>query len=191
MSKSTKKFAVTFLLIGVSLGISAQTEMRELPDTGKLLFDSKPANLLNSNFNSLKNSFPARLTVSHDDIYISINDSIKQDSLKILYGQAVNSDLPFVRSAYFTDKSPLFTETDKRQEIKSGVSLPFFLTQEKLHSLSFVQLKIVGNKLQCVTVSAPLHGGNGIGILTKEERMKKRAKERKKAYVYNHLANPE
>jgi hypothetical protein len=181
-----KKNVVIFILIVSSITVSAQTEIQKLPDTSKFLFGLKPTTTINSNFNLLQNPFPSRLTVNHANIYHEIKDTIQQDSLSVLHAQKINPDLLFVRSAYFTDKSSLFVETDKRQEIKSGIPIPFFLDAEKLHSLSFVRLRIVGNGWTWVTVSAQLKGPNGIGITikTKEERIKARAEKRKKAYIY-------
>ncbi|MDR2292844.1 MAG: hypothetical protein LBE11_05145 [Prevotellaceae bacterium] len=183
-----KKNVVIFVLFVNLTAISAQTEIQKLPDTSTFLFNLKQAIPIDNNFHSSKNLFPAKLTVNHNDLYFSIKDTVKQDSLSILHAQKINPNLLFVRSAWFTGKSPLFVETGKRQEIKSGISIPFALTAEKLHSLSFTQLRIVGNTWNWVTVNAQLKGVNGIGvdisIKTKEERMKARAEKRKKAYTY-------
>ncbi|MDR1552185.1 MAG: hypothetical protein LBS69_01820 [Prevotellaceae bacterium] len=182
------KIVITFILIAYAITVSAQTEIQPLPDTSKFLFDAKPTLPINNNFNSLKNPFPAKLTINHNDIFLSIKDTVKQDSLSVLHKQKTNPDLLFVRSAYFTGKSPLFVEINKRHEIKSGVAIPFFISSEKLHSLSYVRLRFVGNSWQWKAVSAQLDGaggiGIGIGISSKEERMKKIAEKRKKAYVY-------
>ncbi|MDR0754611.1 MAG: hypothetical protein LBF04_04400 [Prevotellaceae bacterium] len=178
-----KKIIVIFVLVVNSTAISAQTEIQKLPDTSKFLFDLKPITPIDNNFHVPKNLFPAKLTANHDDLYLSIKE---QDSLNMSHEQKINPDLVFVRSAWFTGKSPLFVETGKRQEIKSGISIPFKLTAEKLHSLSFARLQFDNKNWNWVTVNAQLKGPNGIGIRikTKEERMKKRAEKRKKAYQY-------
>jgi hypothetical protein len=169
------KIVAACILITVSTTVSAQIENQKvsLPDTSSFLFDLKPASPLNNNlnFNTLINPFPTKLAIEHKDFYITANDPAEQDSLG---EQKVNPDLLFVRSAYFTGKSPL--EFKKR-------SFDSFTDSEWGEMLS-LQISKAYNEKYGNKSKMPLKASIGIGIPTKEERMKARAEKRKRAYIY-------
>ncbi|MDR1348526.1 MAG: hypothetical protein LBJ63_08910 [Prevotellaceae bacterium] len=172
------KIVIIFILISSSIAVSAQTEIQTLPDTSKLLLDIKPTLPINTNFNSLKNPFPAKLAIDHNDIFLSIKDTIQQDSLTVLREQKINPDLLFVRSAYFTGKSPLFVEQKKR-------SFDSLSDSEYGRILSVQILKAYNAKYGNSKKSLNTGISIGLGLLDpKKEKLRKAAEKRKKAYVY-------
>ncbi|MDR3226790.1 MAG: hypothetical protein LBT56_03870 [Prevotellaceae bacterium] len=196
-----KKNVVIFTLILISIKISAQTETQQisLPDTSKFMFDVKPPSPVNINFNIHKNPFPTTLTIQHEDLYLSTNDSAKQE---VLDEQNINPNLLFVRSVYFTGESPLFSgigkNKDFKNEVKTGVPIPFKINQDFRPLVeSRYQFNMFTHKWETVIIPRSLKIGKftiggmaggigvgiGIGIPTKEERMKRRA-EKRKTYVY-------
>ncbi|MDR2651405.1 MAG: hypothetical protein LBC68_03700 [Prevotellaceae bacterium] len=185
------KIVIIFILIACSITISAQTETETLPDTSKFLFDIKPATPINTNFNSLRNPFPTKLTINHNDVFLSLKDTIRQDSLNVLHEQKVNSDLLFVRSAYFSPDSKLFqlqkqdfgsfTDAELAEQLSSQIAK----TYSEKYGLSEKPIKVPVLRFRIGGVSFGISFvGIGIGFLSKEEYMKARAEKRKKAYVY-------
>ncbi|MDR3287422.1 MAG: hypothetical protein LBT27_08260 [Prevotellaceae bacterium] len=196
-----KKNVVIFMLIVISGKIAAQTETPQLslPDTSKFMLDVKPQSPVNINFNIHKNPFPTTLTIQHEDLYSSKNDSTKQE---LLNEQNINPNLLFVRSVYFSGESPLFSGTGKNKDFKNGVKavvpLPFEIKQDFRPLVdSRYQFNMFTHKWETVIIPRSLKIGKftiggmaggigvstGIGISTKEERLKRRA-EKRKTYVY-------
>ncbi|MDR1199308.1 MAG: hypothetical protein LBK94_09935 [Prevotellaceae bacterium] len=174
------KTVAIFILIAVSSKISAQTESLKLPlpDTSKFLFDIKSTFPINTNFNSLNNAYPSKLAIEYGDFYVTANESVRQDSLNIPEEQKINVNLLFVRSAYFTGKSPLFVEQKKR-------SFDYLSDSEYGRILSVQILKAYnakyGNSKKSLNTGISIR----LGLLDpKKEKLRKAAEKRKRAYVY-------
>ncbi|MDR1984704.1 MAG: hypothetical protein LBQ28_07775 [Prevotellaceae bacterium] len=169
-----KRLVIILVLIIVSDIILAQTEIQELPlpDTVKFMFDFKTTSPINNSFNTPKSLYPSRLTISHENLYLPTEDSVKQELTDALNNQKFNTELLFVRSAYFTGKSPLFVDINKEKSL-----------EEKINSFYSARLELLRKSIKEITGNVKKVGGIGIGIKTKEERMKERAKTRM-TYTY-------